>query len=172
MSSVSHVSHVSQTTSPTSSLSPLTPLTPLTPQPPLSPPPPKHLPPASTRAPPKYSVFAEEVTFEARLKEATAKLLQYPKCVPVILEPSKNSKLVFEKRKFMVPQVSSVGQFIASIRERVPQLTPDQAIFLFIDNTLPCTSDSMGKLYQDYQASDRFLYIQYAPESTFGHLKS
>ena len=72
-----------------------------------------------------------------------------------------------DKHKYLVPNDISVGQFVYIIRKRV-KLTPEKAIFIFINDVLPPTSTLMGDIYNEHKNEDGFLYITYAGENTFG----
>jgi len=48
------------------------------------------------------------------------------------------------------------------------QLSPEKAIFLFVNNVLPPTAELMSRIYKDYKDEDGFLYITYSGENTFG----
>jgi len=125
------------------------------------------LPEVSKRLPPKESKFARDTIFAKRLGEAEDKLKEFPDRVPVILEAAKSATVELDKRKYLVPASVTVAQFLQIVRKRV-KLSPEQAIFLFVDNTLPPMSQLMSQLYQTHAANDRFLYIVYSTESTFG----
>ncbi len=51
-----------------------------------------------------------------------------------------------DKNKYLVPSDLTVGQFYFLIRKRI-QLKPEQALFFFVDNTIPPISTTMGTLY-------------------------
>jgi GABA(A) receptor-associated protein len=48
------------------------------------------------------------------------------------------------------------------------KLAPEKAIFIFINNTLPTSTDMMSQIYKNHKDEDGFLYITYSGESTFG----
>lgn len=128
------------------------------------PPPPYSLTP---RVPPASSQFAREHSHEKRLQEAEAKLKEFPDRVPVILEAAESSSVDLRKRKYLVPGSVTVAQFFHTVRKRV-KLTPEQGFYLYVDNTLPLLSMPMSQLYQEKMSNDRFLYLAYGTESTFG----
>ena len=72
-----------------------------------------------------------------------------------------------DKKKYLVPQDLTVGQFVYVVRKRI-KLSPEKAIFIFINNVLPPTAALMSKIYQDHKDEDGFLYVQYSGENTFG----
>ena len=64
----------------------------------------------------------------------------------------------------------TIGQFIAIIRQRI-KISPDKAIFIFINNVLPPVSATMINVYNEMKNEDGFLYIYYNGESVFGYKK-
>lgn len=114
------------------------------------------------------SDFKKKYTFEKRYDESKRILIKYPTRIPVIVEKIKSSDIDdIDKRKFLVPDEMTVGQFIFIIRKRV-KLTPHQAIFIFVGNNLPPTASLISELYKNYKDEDGFLYINYSGENTFG----
>jgi GABA(A) receptor-associated protein len=94
----------------------------------------------------------------------------HPDKIPIFISKSVHAKdgiPEIRKKKFLVPSQFTIGEFVATIR-RWLLLTPEQAIFIFINNTLPCTSDLIGDVYQTYKSPDGVLRITYASENTFG----
>ena len=72
------------------------------------------------------------------------------------------------KRKFLVSRDLTLAQFMLIVRNRT-QLQPEEALFVFVDNTLPPLAATMGLL--DKQFADRntgFLLLTVAVEATFG----
>ncbi|KAF5455462.1 hypothetical protein F2P56_025034 [Juglans regia] len=105
----------------------------------------------------KSMSFKEEFNFELRYEESSEILAKYPDRVPVIVERYSRSDLPeMEKRKYLVPQDMSVGQFIYILSGRL-HLAPGKALFVFVKNTLPQTDE------------DGFLYMCYSTEKTFGY---
>ena len=72
-----------------------------------------------------------------------------------------------DKTKFLVPMDLTVGQFIYVIRKRI-QLSPEKAIFLYVNNVLPPTSSLMSQIFEEQKDEDGYLYITYSGENTFG----
>lgn len=123
----------------------------------------------SDRLPPKRSKYAESLTLEVRRQESAKVLKEHPDRIPVILERNPDDKVVpeLDRRKFLVPGAATVAGFLTTIRKRI-RLTAEQAIFLFVDNTLPPVTMTMSQLYRDFKANDGFVYITFSGESTFG----
>jgi GABA(A) receptor-associated protein len=103
------------------------------------------------------------------LEEAKRIRSKYPDRIPVIVEKAQNSDIPeIDKHKYLVPQDLTVGQFVYTIRKRI-KLGPEQAIFIFVNNTLPPTASLMSQLYKEHKDEDQFIYCLYSGESTFGN---
>jgi GABA(A) receptor-associated protein len=108
-------------------------------------------------------------SFEARLEESSRIREKFPGRIPVIVERSARSLTVpvIDKQKFLVPGDLSVSQFIFVIRRRL-NLPPEQALFIFVGNTLPTTGILIRELHASYADKDGFLYVTYCGENVFG----
>ena len=114
------------------------------------------------------SEFQRDHTFEKRKAEADRVLQKYTDRIPVIVEKAKRCVITdIDNRKFLVPKDLTVGQFIWVIRKRI-RLAPEQAIFIFVDNTLPIQTETMAQVYKNHVDPDGFLYVIYSGESVFG----
>ena len=162
--------------------------------------------------------FKEEKSFERRREEGERIRKKYPDRVPVrlarllmnfhhtnfktfiaflcsikiIVEKAPKSRICdLDKRKYLVPNDLTVGQFYFLIRKRI-QLRAEDALFFFVNNQIPPTSATIGTLYQvkfkfelnkikifsqnnfpnhkhkDHADEDKFLYIAYSDESVYG----
>lgn len=60
-----------------------------------------------------------------------------------------------------MPADLTVGQFVYVIRKRI-KLSPEKAIFIFVDEVLPPTAALMSSIYEEHKDEDGFLYITYA----------
>ena len=49
------------------------------------------------------------------------------------------------------------------------KLSPEQAIFLFLNGTIPSSNSLVHELYQQHKDVDGFLYVGYSVENTFGN---
>lgn len=114
-------------------------------------------------------MFKSQYSFEHRKNETTKIREKYPSRFPVVVERLKDSKLPeIDKHKFLVSNELTVGQFIYVIRKRI-NLKPEEAIFIFVNNTLPPTSELMCNLYRNYKDEDGFLYASFTGEQVFGN---
>ncbi|KAJ3390061.1 ubiquitin-like protein atg8 [Entophlyctis sp. JEL0112] len=110
------------------------------------------------------SKFKEEHPFEKRKGEAERIRQKYPDRVPCIVEKSEKSDIaVIDKKKYLVPCDLTVGQFVYVIRKRI-KLSPEKAIFIFVNNVLPPPSSLLSQVYQEHKDEDGFLYITYSSE--------
>lgn len=112
--------------------------------------------------------FKETYPLQKRTAESESIKKKYPDRIPVIVEKATSSDIAtIDKKKYLVPHDLTLGQFVYVIRKRI-QLTPENAIFVFVNKTLPATSCLMSQIYKDHCDADGFLYVTYAGESTFG----
>lgn len=95
---------------------------------------------------------------------------KYPDRVPVIVEKKDDNNQDIpdiDKKKFLVPNDLTVGQFIYVVRKRI-SLEPEKALFCFIRDSIPSTNTLMSELYDEHCDEDGFLYVSYTGENTFG----
>tara|TARA_A100001015_G_C14671517_1_gene587062 strand:- start:116 stop:472 length:357 start_codon:yes stop_codon:yes gene_type:complete len=115
--------------------------------------------------------FKDEYSFEERCKESTKIKEKYPNRIPIIVEKllERNSTdiPVLDKKKYLVPMDITVGQFTYILRKRI-KLAPEQALFLFVNDNIPPSSQLIQEIYNQYKDTDNFLYILYSGENTFG----
>ncbi|KAF2168079.1 hypothetical protein M409DRAFT_65614 [Zasmidium cellare ATCC 36951] len=114
------------------------------------------------------SRFKDEHPFEKRKAEAERIRQKYADRIPVICEKVEKSDIAtIDKKKYLVPADLTVGQFVYVIRKRI-KLSPEKAIFIFVDEVLPPTAALMSSIYEEHKDEDGFLYITYSGENTFG----
>tara|TARA_B110000037_G_scaffold51344_1_gene63071 strand:- start:703 stop:1056 length:354 start_codon:yes stop_codon:yes gene_type:complete len=113
--------------------------------------------------------FKKNNTFLKRHQEAMKIKQQYSDRIPIIVykNPTDISTPNLEKTKYLVPNDLTVGQFVFVIRKRI-ELSPEKALFIFINNILPPTSSLMSSIYEENADDDGFLYVVYCGENTFG----
>ena len=91
-----------------------------------------------------------------RIKENTRK---YENKIPLIVEPAKSCTLNrIDKCKFLVPDTMTVAQFLFVLRRRV-KLSETDALFLFVDKSLPPTTTIFGALYNEKNDDGFFIFI-------------
>ena len=116
--------------------------------------------------------------FEYKLKPLAYRVLEsnkikqrYPDKVPVIIARAENIRTdipLIEKNKYLVARTFSFGQFLFIIRRQL-NLSPDKALFIFINNKFIPASTLMGDIYNEHADTDGFLYASYSGESVFGY---
>ena len=113
--------------------------------------------------------FQDVHSLESRINESSRIKLKYPNRTPVITHRALNEKSLpdIDKKKYLVPRDLTLGQFAYVVRKRM-DLTPEKALFIFVNNKLPPTCATMAKLYDEHADEDGFLYVTYAAENTFG----
>ena len=124
------------------------------------------------------TAFKNEYSFDERIAEARKIRSKYPDRIPVIVEPARNTsifsmgsakELVIDKKKFLVPDNITMGQFMFILRNRI-KLPQEQALFVFVGrNILAQNSEQMSTLYEKYKDDDLFLTCTITVENTFGH---
>lgn len=115
------------------------------------------------------SLFQQEHSLEKRKSESRRIRAKFPDRVPVIVEKAAGSDIPdIDKKKYLVPEDLTVGQFVYVIRKRIT-LPPEKAIFVFVNNALPQTASLMSQIYETHKSEDGFLYITYSGENTFGN---
>ena len=112
--------------------------------------------------------FKEEYTFADRYDECSKIMNKYPERIPCIVESKgiKNYNLL-TKRKYLVPSDITIGHLIYVIRKRIT-LQQQDALYLFINNTLPSSTNLLKQIYTEHKDLDGFLYILVERENTFG----
>lgn len=116
------------------------------------------------------SLYKEKVSLTQRVIESSKVRQKFPGRIPVIVEKARNNRTDIpdiDKCRFLVPADLSFGQFLFVIRKRM-MLSPDKAIFLFVNNVLIPSSELMSSVYYKHCDVDGFLYVVYSGESTFG----
>lgn len=69
-----------------------------------------------------------------------------------------------------MPSDLTAGQFVYVIRKRL-KLPAEQAIYLFVNGSIPPSAVLLNALYESNKDQDGFLYINYSGEKTFGKLE-
>ena len=90
---------------------------------------------------------------------------KYPDRVPVMVQ----SKIDTETQvlKYMVPRDRTIAQMIVQLRKHI-KMTPKQAVYLFVNNTLPPNSATVGQVWEQHRNENNVLHIVYSLENTFG----
>ncbi len=113
--------------------------------------------------------YKESRNIVARIRESSEIMKRYPNKIPVIVEKARQAVDIptIDRSKFLCPDDLTLGQFIYVIRKRMT-IPPEKALFVFVQNTMPMSSQFMRELYYSHKDVDGFLYMTYAGENTFG----
>ena len=112
--------------------------------------------------------FKKKYSVSQRTEESNRIMVKYPDRIPIIVEKINNSSAPnIDKHKYLVPKDLTIGQFIYVIRKRI-NLKPEQALFIFINNTLPPTTELLSNMYKNHKEKCGFLFVKYGTENCFG----
>ena len=114
--------------------------------------------------------YKKEIPFDQRKRETTYIKQKYPERIPIICEKSSTQVNApnISKRKYLVPNDMTIGQFMFSIRQQI-NVSKEEALFILIDDSfIPSSSLMILQIYQEYCNADGYLYITYMIENTFG----
>jgi GABA(A) receptor-associated protein len=93
---------------------------------------------------------------------------KFPNSIFAFVSQGPRSELPpLDKHKYIVPKDLTVGQFLFVLRRRM-KLPPEKALFVFIDNNLPVSSQTMGELYAQHKSRDGVIRLVCTSESVFG----
>lgn len=115
----------------------------------------------------KVNSFKKNYSFKERFSESYRVIKRFPERIPVIVLEHDPDKTKLDKKKYIVPNDLTIGQFIYVIRKRV-KFPPEKALFCFTGNFIPPTSAIMSSIYEKHKDKDNFLYITISCENTFG----
>jgi GABA(A) receptor-associated protein len=98
------------------------------------------------------SAFIASIPAMTKPPHADATLLQQVICEKV----EKSDIATIDKKKYLVPADLTVGQFVYVIRKRI-KLSPEKAIFIFVDDVLPPTAALMSSIYEEHKDEDGYV---------------
>lgn len=95
--------------------------------------------------------------------------IKYPNKIPLFIYRSKKDKTLndISNNKFLVPESITVAQFMVIVRRRL-NISEEISIFIFVNNTIPCSSDSISSIYETHKNKDGMLVLEYCGENVFG----
>jgi len=112
-------------------------------------------------------IFTDEENTIIR-KEVEVIKEKYPNYIPIVVRPNDN-KIKLIKCKFLVGGDITIGQFLSILRRKMENLKSSEAIYLFINNSLPTATSSLSTIYTENQDKNTgLLYITVCKENTFG----
>lgn len=107
-----------------------------------------------------------------KLKEGELEKIRamHPDKVPIFVTRASNTDRHtpdISKHKFLIPSHFTTHELLHTIRKWI-KLGPEQALYVFINNTSPSSSALLIQLYEQHKDEDGILRIMYACENTFG----
>jgi GABA(A) receptor-associated protein len=112
-------------------------------------------------------IFTDEENTIIR-KEVEVIKEKYPHYIPIVVRPNDN-KTKLLKCKFLVGGDITIGQFLSILRRKMENLKSSEAIYLFINNSLPPATSFLSTIYAENQDKNTgMLYITVCKENTFG----
>ena len=89
---------------------------------------------------------------------------KYPDYIPIIIN---STQIELRKHKFLISGDMQMGQLLYAIRKQT-QLQPQEAIFVYVNNTLVPINKMVHDLWENYHNEDGFIYLTICKENTFG----
>ena len=115
-------------------------------------------------------LYTKKHKLNDRIKECKRILAKYPNRVPIIVEKDIRAKNIptIDKKKYLVPNDLTLGQFMYVIRKRI-KISAEKGLYIFVNETvIPASSKLISAIYSEHKSEDGFLYITYTGENTFG----
>jgi len=113
-----------------------------------------------------YTEFHKH-SIEQRCKDSRRVLNKYPEKIPCLFFKGTKETPDSKNHKFLLPKEMTISEFMMVARKYI-KLDPSQAIFLFVDNVLPRSTETIGETYLKHKSEDGYLKFTYSIESTFG----
>jgi GABA(A) receptor-associated protein len=93
--------------------------------------------------------------------QTSSHLANHLRALQVICEKVEKSDIAtIDKKKYLVPADLTVGQFVYVIRKRI-KLSPEKAIFIFVDEVLPPTAALMSSIYEEHKDEDGYVFFPF-----------
>ncbi len=115
---------------------------------------------------PFYNEF-HTYSFDKRASEAKRAIAKHPNKVPTLLFKGTDATPESKNHKYLLPKDMIISEFQVIIRKYI-HLSPDQAIFLFVNGVLPRAASTIEEIYREHKSEDGYLKVTYTIESTFG----
>jgi len=116
---------------------------------------------------PEFIKKFNSLNYNTILKDFYSIKKKFPNKIPIIIDRATNYTPIIDKNKYLVDFDTTISQLSFLIRKRI-NLSPDQALFMFVNNSVLNGSSLIGDIYSDHKQSNGFLYIMYSIENTFG----
>ena len=114
------------------------------------------------------SDFKQNSSEKDRSVQSYRVLSQYShKKFPIIIDRGNIHSPMIDKHKYIIDGEMRISEIFCILRSKL-NLASSDAIFIFIDNTIPRMTSTIKEIYNQKKDSDGFLYITYSLENTFG----
>jgi GABA(A) receptor-associated protein len=127
---------------------------------------------SNIKKPSKIDYTKEKFNDEEKMiirKEIEVIKEKYPNYIPIIIRTKGDHDYKLTKRKFLVGGDVTVGQFIMILRKKMHLLKATEALFIFVNNTIPPSSLLLSSLYaNEKDIETQMLFITICKENTFG----
>jgi GABA(A) receptor-associated protein len=117
------------------------------------------------------SVYQAEHERDARIKQYKKLMVAHPGRIPVIIEKAKNTATPqpdIKQSRYLFPADTTVSNIYCIVRKFLSHIKPNESFYLFTDNILLNSADTLDTVYTKHKDDDGFLYIYYSVEDTFG----
>jgi hypothetical protein len=102
-------------------------------------------------------------------KEVNIIRSKYPGYIPVIVRTKDKSNIKLNKIKYLIGEEITIAQFLSIIRKKIKNFNKSESLFLFINNTLPIQTKSLGLIYNESKdIHTDMLFVTLCKENTFG----
>jgi GABA(A) receptor-associated protein len=115
----------------------------------------------------KWIEYKQKKTFEERQNESQAILNKYKDKVPVIINECSKDFQDKIKRKMLVQKELTITQYLYNLRTKF-NIGSEESLVIFVNNSMPMSSITLGYLYEKSKDKDGFLYITVLKENAFG----
>jgi GABA(A) receptor-associated protein len=115
----------------------------------------------------KWIDYKQKKTFEERQNESQAILNKYKDKVPVIINECSKDFQDKIKRKMLVQKELTITQYLYNLRTKF-NIGSEESLVIFVNNSMPMSSITLGYLYEKSKDKDGFLYITILKENAFG----
>ena len=123
---------------------------------------------SSTSSTSSLTEFRTRYSLEDRIQTFKNLKAKYPERIPIIVNIDPKLKVNGNNpRKYLIDPTWTLSQLLINLRESI-MLKSNQALFLFINNTMIPPNQLLTQVYDKYKDIDGFLYINCMPENTFG----
>ncbi len=115
--------------------------------------------------------YIESMSFEDRKKRSNTLLQKYTDKIPVILEKSKQDKVLpkINKNKLLVAHDMTVATILQLLKKTI-KTDEKTSIYIMVSNKniMLSGTQSISEIYKSYKNDDGFLYLEYCTENVFG----